>query len=412
MAAGVAKIRAAGPSDADEPQSPGESEMARSFRIWLCEGIGQDWIDRCHGLIVRHVGIGAPTLPLSAMKTKGNLFLAAILHQRCDDRSDYSRLMAVLMKLAAVQDLMISHAHLSYVKRLAADQLSAQIKTLRTDIAETVYSAGAKSEDVRDRVQVITDCTKTILDGNRDIALAASETTDLMSSAAETTAELLANIVNARDSAEKAAAVADRAARQVEAAAESTSSLSTHAVAIDSILSLIGRIAAQTNLLALNATIEAARAGEAGRGFAIVASEVKSLAAQTASATSEIATQIHSIQVAANASIDAMASISGAVATVQQSSEFIHRAMNTQVETASQINHLIDNTARSATRTASTTKCMGAVSAIAAEKMVEAESAFEALSSTIRSLEDTVGRFIRQISGDGDEVLRRPVSAS
>lgn len=65
---------------------------------------------------------------------------------------------------------------------------------------------------------------------------------------------------------------------------------------IGEIVTLISSIAGQTNMLALNATIEAARAGEAGRGFVVVANEVKSLAAQTAHATEEIAQQIRNIQ--------------------------------------------------------------------------------------------------------------------
>ncbi|MEP9357567.1 methyl-accepting chemotaxis protein [Sphingomonas sp. KR3-1] len=77
--------------------------------------------------------------------------------------------------------------------------------------------------------------------------------------------------------------------------------LAGHSASVGNIADMIAEIAARTNLLALNASIEAARAGDAGRGFAIVAQEVKSLAAQTANATGDIRSQLERMAGAVNA---------------------------------------------------------------------------------------------------------------
>jgi methyl-accepting chemotaxis protein len=88
----------------------------------------------------------------------------------------------------------------------------------------------------------------------------------------------------------------DDAVANVEEATANVARLRESSLAIGEVVRSINAIAAQTNLLALNATIEAARAGEAGRGFAIVAGEVKELAQMTATATEEISRRVDAIQ--------------------------------------------------------------------------------------------------------------------
>jgi len=135
---------------------------------------------------------------------------------------------------------------------------------------------------------------------------------------AQATEELASSIDEIGNRVVQSSTIAKKALSEAHRTDQTVLDLAADAEKIGNVIDLIKNIAAQTNLLALNATIEAARAGEAGRGFSVVAGEVKSLAAQTAKATEEIGLQISQIQGSTQNAVEA---IRGIVAIIGEMNE-------------------------------------------------------------------------------------------
>ncbi len=153
---------------------------------------------------------------------------------------------------------------------------------------------------------------------------------------------------NAQDKASEGASVVEssqkamnEAVGQADKLKGNMGELDKQAQGIGAIIGVINDIADQTNLLALNAAIEAARAGEAGRGFAVVADEVRKLAEKTMAATKEVAASINAIQKVAGANIQSMeevfAGISAAGQDTARSGVSLREIVNQAGETAGQI---------------------------------------------------------------------------
>ena len=146
----------------------------------------------------------------------------------------------------------------------------------------------------------------------------------------------------------------DRLSQEIEQSAQSMQQLERDSNAIQSILGTIRSIAEQTNLLALNAAIEAARAGEQGRGFAVVADEVRALAKRTADSTaeidnllgnlakrtSEVAQQMHASLEVSQLSVSRISLARSSFGQIRESVDII-RDMNTQIATAAEEQHQV-----------------------------------------------------------------------
>lgn len=180
---------------------------------------------------------------------------------------------------------------------------------LQVAIGEVVNVIGPLS-DVAGELQSVTNNTQTLTERQRVASAQVSEAVDQMS---ENTAEvanyasLAASSANEADKGSKEGrkvvdqnvAAIGELANEVERASDVIKQLENDADNVGTILDVIKSIAEQTNLLALNAAIEAARAGEQGRGFAVVADEVRTLASRTQASTSEIQEVIEKLQAAA-----------------------------------------------------------------------------------------------------------------
>jgi methyl-accepting chemotaxis protein len=183
------------------------------------------------------------------------------------------------------------------------------------DSASTINSATEVMRDSQARVADVAHARRELADDLESTVLSVSE--QVASAATEMGA-----------SANSLSDFARNAVDEAELALGTVNTLRNASEEIKQAVDLITQIANQTRLLALNATIEAARAGEAGRGFSVVAAEVKTLADQTATSSEVIGAQVASAQHAAAEAIDVLQGVSGRIRDMDTMVEGVARAVD------------------------------------------------------------------------------------
>ncbi|WP_411353758.1 methyl-accepting chemotaxis protein [Pseudomonas extremaustralis] len=209
----------------------------------------------------------------------------------------------------------------------ASNQLAAAAEELNTVTDDSSRGLLRQNDEIQQAATAVTEMTSAVEEVARN-AISTSEASKTASLQASTGLGQARNAVTAVNSA----------TTEIQSSTTVVVDLAVQVRDIGKVLDVIRGIAEQTNLLALNAAIEAARAGEQGRGFAVVADEVRALAARTQSSTGEIESMIGSVQSRADLAVVAMRKSESLVNNTQSLAQATGDALELIAEGIAQIN--------------------------------------------------------------------------
>ncbi|WP_165498225.1 methyl-accepting chemotaxis protein [Siculibacillus lacustris] len=354
------------------------------------------------GLAVAQFGIVRPigriTAVLQALAA-GRFEVEISETERRDEVGDVART-ALVFRTAGIDKRRLEEERAAAVelnaheRRSTMQDLAAGFEAAVGGIVATVTSASGQLQGAAKTLTVNADATAR---QSLTVSAAAEQASANVNTVAAAAEELTQSVREIGRRVSQSSGLAARAVTDADATNGKVQMLVQSAQKIGAVTGLINDIAAQTNLLALNATIEAARAGVAGRGFAVVASEVKQLAEQTSRATAEISSQINEIQVATEASVEAIRGIGETIREMHTIGESIGDAVKQQLtatgEIARNVQQASTGTMEVSSNIAEVTRAAGDTDA-AANHVLTASTALNGQSDRLK---DEVERFLARV---------------
>lgn len=269
---------------------------------------------------------------------------------------------------------------------------SQQLTSESESLSGVTDSTTVNAEQQRDQVTQVSAAMQEMVSTSDEIASNTSDTDESARQAAELAGTGQATVATA-------VKAVSRLAEQVEAGSKRIQRLEQESGEIGKVLEVIQAIAEQTNLLALNAAIEAARAGDAGRGFSVVADEVRGLARRVQDSTVDIERIVSNLQ---SGAAGAVVDMSKAKQMASEASEEAGKSGEALVDIMAAVNRIVDMT----TQIASATEQQRATAAEMTQNVEASSSAIDKLTDDIAHVNQS-SRSLADMAEDLDSLVRR-----
>ena len=326
-------------SPIDGAQQVGSFRHVQGFPLIVSVGFGEDEVLTSYrSELVKALGAAA-TLTLLLVAGIGFSTRYRAVHQSTTDALREAEQLALTRTL----ELKAGEEREANLRRDVA--MRQEVATFNNELVESVKAFTAMIARLTAASTSLNDAAVRAREGSSSVADAANRAAQRVAEVASAAHQLASTADDVADKTSQSAVIFRDAQRGADATNIAIENLNNAVPQIETVVSTIHRVAGQTSLLALNATIEAARAGEAGRGFSVVASEVKALATQTASATQLIRAQIDAIQAAGVASVEALQDIREQISAVEKISSSVNETVVEHCSSARDIADTIRATA-------------------------------------------------------------------